>query len=1055
MAPHQRMLTADEQTQAQYAYTVVARWCADLLWQPAGAVALAYLRERGLSDETIRATGLGFHPAAWRDGVGAVLWHRDRQAYEGAQIGGLIGPQGLPKHILRDVITMPYWRNETCTMLRTRKLAPKDGKKYYAPVGVAYYAGGEPTFYLHDVRTQASAVILTEGEFKALAAWQDWRAGNLTMPALATPGVSYLPDPLLDALAGKMVYLCYDAEHRTDPFQFSPGERFTIRHGERMTGADLARRLGQLKLRLSKAKGADGEALLADIDQVTERNTTIQQRGIRVRVVRLPRRPDEMKVDLDIFIRVHGPEALQRLLDTAPDFDTWYDKHAPASFSYARGGIVASGRQIANYRAVVLENVRQHDGTQTVALHRLLTEAPNGKRAPKDVPAAEWADDRKARTVLKAATHDGTSWDEPEVVKAVKVLSLAGDGPSHRDEYLAPGWQLIDRRWHYLMPDGAITGDGPVTTPKALLNERQLGNHYALCGPGDPQRGAAAFREVLMGKQCPQPLALLLAAHAALPLIHRFTGSESRPLLWLHGETGGLKTGLVRATVLALYGPRFTAVRGDGGPVPKWDSTANGLEALVYSYRDGLMLIDDYKLATVKKGTLAHFLHNYSESSNRGRMTEHRTADRSYPARTIVVATGEDLPTGDPGQLGRILLYPLKQGEVNAEALASLQEVGVEGHLAAFWRGFVQELARWLDSRGEAAVRRTIQQWLSQDDEALPGHQRTVGALRQNRAAWLVLCHWLTEAGIISASEAQQLSAAHVDARQRLAREQAQTHQENRPVAIFLNVLKEAVATGEAVILPYVPNGPQSDTRVIGFRHQWGIALYPEKAYRLVSDWRTRQRQPVDYSLIAICQQLDSDRLIARQQRNHRYKMRCGGSMPWMLLLVPHALDLGEDADDEEACSPCSQGDEPDGNVENGIRMGNNEDVPIVPIVPMKDEAIDLTLTVQPHQLKSERDEPIRPASGNNGNNGILAHPNAVNRVPTLGNTTGTGGNNAGGLIGRRLPYEPDLFPPDNLPRPETPAVEVQASMRSIRVPVNVNDRLRRQREAESRTQQD
>jgi len=986
------------------------------------------LRERGLTDETIRAAGLGFHPDGWRGGVGTVLWHVARDAYEGARVGGLLGPQGLSKHMLQGVVTIPYWSNETCTMLRTRKLVADDRKKYYAPTGVPYYAGGKPTFYLHDAHTSTSAVILTEGEFKALAAWQDWQAGNLAIPALATPGITYLPDALLDALAGKTVYVCYDAERRTDPFQLSPGERYTIRHGERMTGADLARRLAQLKLRLSKARATDRELLVAEIDQVTEHYTALQQRGIRVRVVRLPRRPDEIKVDLDSFIRAHGPQALQHLLDVAPDFDTWYGLHAPAPFSYARGGIIASGRQIANYRAVVLENVRQHDGTETRTLHRLLTEAPNGRRATKDILATEWADERKARTALKAATHDGTSWDEPEVVKAVKVLSLAGDGPSHRDEYLAPGWQHIDRRWHYLMPDGAITGDGLVSSPCVLLDDRQLGNHYALCGTGNRQHGAAAFREVLMGMQCPQPLALLLAAHATLPLIHRFIGSESRPLLWVHGETGALKTSLVRATVLALYGSHFTAVPGDGGPVPKWDSTANGLEALASSYRDCLVLIDDYKLATVKKDTLPRFLHSYSESSSRGRMTEHRTADRSNPARGIVVATGEDLPTGDPGQIGRILLYPLKRGEVNADLLASLQQAGVEGHLAAFWRGFVQELARWLDVRGEAAVRREIQQRLAQDDEALPGHQRTVGALRQNRAACLVLCHWLTHTGIISEGEAQQLSAAHLEARQRLAQEQAQTHQDNRPAVIFLNVLKEAVATGEAVILPYVPNGALSDTRVIGFRHALGIALYPEKTYRIVSEWRTRQRQPVDYSLSAICQQLDSDGLIARQQRNYRYKMRCDDSTPWMLLLVHHALD--EDTNCEEMCSNCSQGDEEHGNMENSIGTGNNEDVPIVPIVPMNREAITRALNIT-QQQSAVPDVLYHSDIGNNGNSTNLGHHNALNRVPSLGNIVGTHGNSAR----------------ENHAAPGASTVDAVVSAAVVRVPVNVNDRLRRKAE--------
>src|SRR5262249_31011760 len=152
------------------------------------------------------------------------------------------------------------------------------------------------------------------------------------------------------------------------------------------------------------------------------------------------------------------------------------------------------------------------------------------------------------------------------------------------------------------------------------------------------------------------------------------------------GESGVMKTALVRAGVLAPYGSCFTAERTDGAALPKWDSTYNGLELLGFIYRDVPFVIDDYKQATATRDALPRYLHSYSESSSRNRMTRDRKLERTYPARGILTITGEDYPAGDTGQLGRALLCSLKRGDVDADALADLQCAGVAGHLAAFWR---------------------------------------------------------------------------------------------------------------------------------------------------------------------------------------------------------------------------------------------------------------------------------------------------------------------------------------------------------------------------------
>lgn len=258
-ASRQQSRTATEIAEAHAAYTAVAEYCADQLWTPAGARALDYLRKRGLSDSTIRQALLGWC------GDGAEMFTRlfyaDRPAYDGAMIGGLRRRQGIPQSICKYTITIPYWHGDTCVLLRGRKLMPRGSEpKYLSPVG-PLYAGGAPIFYLHEVLIVSDQVILTEGELKALAAHQEWRAGRSPLPCVATSGVMYLPPALIEALRGKVVYLAYDNEARQRGQRQSPGEAAIVRNGNKLRAA-----------------------------------------GIAVKVIELPRRPDQSKVDLDSYI---------------------------------------------------------------------------------------------------------------------------------------------------------------------------------------------------------------------------------------------------------------------------------------------------------------------------------------------------------------------------------------------------------------------------------------------------------------------------------------------------------------------------------------------------------------------------------------------------------------------------------------------------------------------------------------------------------------------------------------------------------------------------------
>lgn len=278
-AHQRRTLTPEQVEAAHFAYTDVATRCAAQLWRPAGRQALDYLRKRGLSDSMIRGAKLGWSG----DGMDLMvqLYRENAQqfgvvhdryevtsAYDGALLGGLRKPQA-PKPVLKYTITIPYWKGETCVLLRGRKLNPKPNEpKYLSPSG-PMYASAPPVFYLHHVLDGAAAVILTEGEIKALVAHQEWRAGRSPLPCVATAGAMYLPDELVQALVGKTVYLAYDNEKPKRGERESAGEKAVVRNGNKLRRA-----------------------------------------GIAVKVIELPRPTDVSKVDLDSYILAHRGEGI-------------------------------------------------------------------------------------------------------------------------------------------------------------------------------------------------------------------------------------------------------------------------------------------------------------------------------------------------------------------------------------------------------------------------------------------------------------------------------------------------------------------------------------------------------------------------------------------------------------------------------------------------------------------------------------------------------------------------------------------------------------------------
>ena len=130
------------------------------LWSRRGQHALGYLRQRGFTDDTIRAAALGYIPY-----TGDGRWHQDAPEHWGSFRGDdLQNGVWLPEGIL-----IPWYAGAHIWKLHIRRLSGlKDGDAKYVQV-----KGSREGLYNVDAIRVDTTLVVCEGEFDALAGQQE------------------------------------------------------------------------------------------------------------------------------------------------------------------------------------------------------------------------------------------------------------------------------------------------------------------------------------------------------------------------------------------------------------------------------------------------------------------------------------------------------------------------------------------------------------------------------------------------------------------------------------------------------------------------------------------------------------------------------------------------------------------------------------------------------------------------------------------------------------------------------------------------------------------
>jgi hypothetical protein len=477
--------------------------------------------------------------------------------------------------------------------------------------------------------------------------------------------------------------------------------------------------------------------------------------------------------------------------------------------------------QLCNFVAKVSEEILLDDGVEETRVFVVDGRLDSGEQLPRvQVPAKQFASMAwvTERWGVRPVLHAGYSHRD-HLRAAIQCLS---PDARHRRVFTHTGWCRVGDGWTYLTAAGALGS----TAAEVRLDDGL--EHYRLSHETQDIKTAMRASLRLLRLAPLTVTAPLWAAAFRAPLASILPIDVS---LWLEGHTGSLKSSLA-ALLLSHFGD-FDRVRLPGS----WSSTANQLERRAFVLKDALFVIDDY----APKGGLderelqakaARVLRAQGNLSGRGRLRADLSDQSAFPPRGMILATGEQHPTGQ-SILARTFLVQLKRSDVNLPLLTLMQQ---RQHLLS------EAMARyltWIAPQIPILIETLRERFLEirQHAATLNGHLRVPEAMSHFWLGFELAMHFAQEVGAIAESEADRLGNDAWQALLTVGEAQGRVVHEERPTLRFLQLLATLVTQGRAFLLPKEEGTGAAKDRAefVGWYDDGFLYLLPDATFASVA----------------------------------------------------------------------------------------------------------------------------------------------------------------------------------------------------------------------------
>ena len=405
----------------------------------------------------------------------------------------------------------------------------------------------------------------------------------------------------------------------------------------------------------------------------------------------------------------------------------------------------------------------------------------------------------------------------------VAVQMLSPKPIPRRTIYTHTGWRKIGDGWAYLHAGGAIGASGKVAGVQV-----ELPATLALYELPDPPQGdvlKAAIRATLAR--------LYLASDAiAVPgFAAAFRAAMGRCDFGFHlaGATGVFKTEDA-ALIQQHFGSGLDARHLPGS----WHSTDNALEGLLFAAKDAVTVVDDFAPCGGPHDVARwhqradRVIRAQGNNLGRGRMRADGSLRPPKPPRGMVVSTGEDIPKGQSLR-ARMLVLEISKGDIAQDVLTRCQKDARSGLYADTMAGFVRYLASrydqvWKSLRDEVEI-------LRQKAVESDAHCRTAEIIANLAIGLRYFIAFAQDAKAMTEAEGQALWDRGWAALRQVGRQQADQLIANEPTRRFIELLTNALASGQAHLADPHGNAP-TNASAWGWRHNSGPGSY------IHNDWQ-------------------------------------------------------------------------------------------------------------------------------------------------------------------------------------------------------------------------
>jgi len=243
-----------------------------------------------------------------------------------------------------------------------------------------------------------------------------------------------------------------------------------------------------------------------------------------------------------------------------------------------------------------------------------------------------------------------------------------------------------------------------------------------------------------------------------------------------------------------------------------FDSTANALEALAFTAKDALLVVDDFVPTggtgdSELQGTAERLFRGAGNHQGRSRMSGSGRLRTPQTPRALVLATGEEVPRGQSLR-ARMLIVELRPTEVDRALLTECQSAARQGQLAAAMGAFLS----WIAGRYEEMQQRLQTRVRELRNRVLPfvSHARLPAALAELQSGWEIWLQFALEAGAIGTEEQADLAHRMSRALGELAARQAPYQVAGDPALRFVALLQSALARGQAHVADRLGGVPEA-----------------------------------------------------------------------------------------------------------------------------------------------------------------------------------------------------------------------------------------------------